>query len=123
MVTDGESTNPAAQTQQAAQTQKSKGVMMIAIGVGQSANQQELEGIASEPKADHWTLLDDFQSLPALAQLLARSCIPRIPDGATITWGVQKKRIAAMVLLFAFFAHGYWVNGFAWDFALHKLQL
>ena len=88
VVTDGESTNAAALTQQAAQAQKTKGITMIGIGVGQDANAVELQGIASEPKADHWTMLDDYQSLPALAQLLAASCIPRIPDGANRTWGV-----------------------------------
>lgn len=86
VITDGVSAN-AELTQNAADAQKAAGIIIIAIGVGSAANEAELQGMASIPKADHWTNLGSYEGLTLLAQMLSGSCIPHIPAGATTNWG------------------------------------
>ena len=85
VITDGLSNNPEA-TQQAAQLAKDDGIITLAIGVGPNSNLQELTGIASEPKKDHWTYLESFGGLRHLAEVLSQNCPPQIPGGENETW-------------------------------------
>ena len=49
-----------------AEVQKDKGVVVVAIGGG-TANVHDLEPMASEPKVNHWTNLESFESLTKLS--------------------------------------------------------
>jgi hypothetical protein len=74
------------QTTRMAELQKSKGVILLAIGVGGGANVQELESMASEPKESHWTNLGSFDSLTKLSEALSGSCVPEVPGGSDRLW-------------------------------------
>ena len=69
---------------QAAEREKARGVIVLAIGVGSGIDAEELEAMASEPKAKHWTTMGSFDSLSQLSEAMSGSCVPEIPD----SWGV-----------------------------------
>ena len=93
VITDGQSqtfagdTATTLRTRQAAEDEKTKGVIVLAIGVGNGPNTNELRAMASEPKDSHWTRLGSFASLLRLSKALSESCVPEIPDGSSRTWG------------------------------------
>ena len=80
VVTDGRSSSSTS-TLREADALKANGVTVIAIGVGGNAAVNELEGMASEPKGEHWTDLAQFDKLEALAKALSGSCGVGIPSG------------------------------------------
>jgi len=65
---------------QAAEREKARGVIVLAIGVGSGIDAEELEAMASEPKAKHWTTMGSFDSLSQLSEAMSGSCVPEIPD-------------------------------------------
>lgn len=90
VVTDGDpndgSTDPTVVTQaikraqKAATTQISKGVIMMAIGLGSDLNPTVLKSLASEPKDKYSITLTQFTSLDLLASLLSAQCTPKFTD-------------------------------------------
>lgn len=63
-----------------AATQKAKGVIMMAIGLGTDLNPPVLRGFASEPTAKYSIMLSQFTSLDLLAKLLSSQCTPALSD-------------------------------------------
>ena len=74
-------------TRQMAEAERTRGVIILAIGVGNGINAEELEAMASEPKANHWTSLGSFESLLKLSEAISGSCVPQIPGGSSRLWG------------------------------------
>ena len=47
------------------------GIMMFAIGVGKYVDRKELSDIASDPDGDHMFMVDDFNALSTILEMLA----------------------------------------------------
>ena len=75
-------------TRQVAEDEKAKGVIILAIGVGDGIDVHELKAMASEPKDSHWTRLGGFGSLLKLSRAISGLCVPEIPGGSTRKWGL-----------------------------------
>ena len=94
VVTDGKSMISSGDTQTSGVTQttaagiKSKGVIIIAVGVS-GADLAEINGMASSPASQYSILLPGFAQLPTLAQLIGKSCVPSVASGTSRVWTVS----------------------------------
>lgn len=90
VVTDGDpndgSMDPAVvaqaiqRAQTAAATQRAKGVLLMAIGLGPDLNPTVLRSFASEPKDKYSITLTQFTTLDLLANLLSSQCTPTLTE-------------------------------------------
>ena len=94
VITDGVSNSPSA-TQSSAQQQKDQGIIMFAVGVG-NPSLTELQGIASEPKVDHWAYMREFESLLKVSELISRgTCPPTIDGGGNTNFDTETASVTA----------------------------
>ena len=94
VITDGVSNSPSA-TQSSAQQQKDQGIIMFAVGVG-NPSLIELQGIASEPKVDHWAYMREFESLLKVSELISRgTCPPTIDGGGNTNFDTETASVTA----------------------------
>ena len=97
VITDGVSNSPSA-TQSSAQQQKDQGIIMFAVGVG-NPSLTELQGIASEPKVDHWAYMREFESLLKVSELISRgTCPPTIDGGGNTNFDTETASVTASPL-------------------------
>ena len=74
VLTDGKSNEPS-QTVMEAMKAHDAGITMMAIGVGDNLDMNELEAIASEPLCLHLFILDDFTEVDDLKYVIEkRTC-------------------------------------------------
>jgi len=72
LITDGSSNNPELTFEEAVRV-RSRGITLMGIGIGQDANVEELEGIASFPVSANVMMIDDFDNLTTLHANLSLS--------------------------------------------------
>ncbi|OWF53570.1 Cartilage matrix protein [Mizuhopecten yessoensis] len=88
VVTDGGSINGASTTYQADQARQTNNIGLIAVGVGNNINKNELDSIADNPASQHVITVSSYDQLDQIVdQLLAKTC--------TITPTVQSMVTAA----------------------------
>ncbi|XP_052823210.1 uncharacterized protein LOC106875254 isoform X2 [Octopus bimaculoides] len=85
LLTDGVSYNPKA-TQAAAKRCHDANIKIIAIGIGDKINSEELRGIASEPKSRNFLFSADFTVLDHIeSDVIQRTCQEVITTASTTT--------------------------------------
>ena len=73
-MTADQSANPSLTISEAERAHRA-GIIMLAVGIGSSIDQTELEAIASEPKCLHLFLLSDFNEIGHLKYAIEkRTC-------------------------------------------------
>ena len=59
--------------------------MMFAIGVGKYVDRKELSDIASDPDDDHMFMVDDFNALSTILEMLAaKTCQGTVLSGLNL---------------------------------------
>ncbi|KAK2157276.1 hypothetical protein LSH36_194g05095 [Paralvinella palmiformis] len=92
IVTADQSANPSLTISEAERAHRA-GIIMLAVGIGSSIDQTELEAIASEPKCLHLFLLSDFNEIGDLKYAIEkRTCEVSgcdLPDGFGVTFVIS----------------------------------
>eukprot|EP00669_Euglena_mutabilis_P007210 TRINITY_DN256_c0_g1_i6.p3 TRINITY_DN256_c0_g1~~TRINITY_DN256_c0_g1_i6.p3 ORF type:complete len:332 (+),score=27.97 TRINITY_DN256_c0_g1_i6:1521-2516(+) len=86
IVTDGVSTNPSSVTLATVTTIKEDGILITALGTGPWVDPTELQLMASQPTAEHYASLANYNGLIAVASMLTSGCQPVIPNASQIAW-------------------------------------
>lgn len=86
IVTDGVSTNPVSVTLATVTTIKEDGILITALGTGPWVDPTELQLMASQPIAEHYASLANYNGLIAVASMLTSGCQPVIPNASQIAW-------------------------------------
>ncbi|KAL5004050.1 hypothetical protein ScPMuIL_017506 [Solemya velum] len=96
VITDGESQNPKA-TKIAADEAKKKGIQIFAIGVGDSADQDELEAIASTPSENFVFRVATYTALNSIQKSVShRTCeVTKAPTTTQTTTTTTERPITA----------------------------